>query len=342
MNVEVVLRDNSRIDEWDAYLEQHAEGTIFHLSKWEDAVVQTFGHRSQPLWALQGNTPVGVLPLYLVNTLKGKALVSVPYAVYGGVVADHPDIARALVEEARVLAVRHKCRYVEMRKRESNDLDLPEVDLYVNFSKRIPETAEQILESIPRKSRASVRNARKKFKLRSEYTQDLDILHDLYALNVRRLGSPVIPFNFLENLRSQFGEAMEVQHVFFEGHVVCCVLNFWWRDTVVPYYSGCELEYFFTQCNNFMYCDLMEEALRRGYSYFDFGRSRRDTGPFAFKVNMGFEPQTLHYQYILLGLSEVPKINPANPRFELPRRIWSHLPLALTKIVGPQVLKFIP
>jgi hypothetical protein len=57
---------------------------------------------------------------------------------------------------------------------------------------------------------------------------------------------------------------------------------------------------------------------------------------------MGFEPRTLHYQYVLLGLSEVPKINPSNPKFELPRRIWSRLPLALTKIVGPQVLKYIP
>jgi hypothetical protein len=111
---------------------------------------------------------------------------------------------------------------------------------------------------------------------------------------------------------------------------------------VVPFYSGSDLEYFFTQCNNVMYCDLMEEALRRGYRHFDFGRSRRDTGPYSFKVNMGFEPRTLHYQYVLLGLSEVPKINPSNPKFELPRRIWSRLPLALTKIVGPQVLKYIP
>jgi len=342
MTTEVILRDHSRMDEWDAFVESHAEGTIFHLSKWENAVVQTFGHRPLPLWALEGNAPVGVLPLYLVNTLKGKALVSVPYAVYGGVVANRSEVAHALIDAARALADKHKCKYVEMRKREANDLNLPEVELYVNFSKRIPETSEAILASVPRKSRASVRNGRKKFKLRSEFTSDLDTLHDLYALNVRRLGSPVIPFSFLENLRTEFGEAMDVQHVLFEDHVVCCVLNFWWRDMVVPYYSGSDLEYFFTQCNNVMYCDLMEEALRRGYHYFDFGRSRRDTGPYSFKVNMGFEPQTLHYQYVLLGLSEVPKINPSNPKFELPRRIWSHLPLALTKFVGPQVLKYIP
>jgi FemAB-related protein (PEP-CTERM system-associated) len=288
--MEVVLRDSSRTADWDAYLESHAEGTIFHLSKWEGAVVQTFGHRSMPLWALEGNAPIGVLPLYVVHTLKGKALVSVPYAVYGGVVADRADVAHALLDAARALATQLKCKYIEMRKRETNALDLPEVDLYVTFGKQIPEGPEAILDSIPRKSRASVRNGRKKFKLRSEFTQDLDVLHDLYALNVRRLGSPVIPFAFLENLREQFGDAMDVQHVMFEDRVVCCVLNFWWRDVVVPFYSGSDLEYFFTQCNNVMYCDLMEEALRRGYRHFDFGRSRRDTGPYSFKVNEGTEP----------------------------------------------------
>jgi hypothetical protein len=57
---------------------------------------------------------------------------------------------------------------------------------------------------------------------------------------------------------------------------------------------------------------------------------------------MGFTPQPLHYQYVLLGLKELPRINPSNPKFELPRRIWSRLPLGVTKLVGPRLLKYIP
>jgi hypothetical protein len=57
---------------------------------------------------------------------------------------------------------------------------------------------------------------------------------------------------------------------------------------------------------------------------------------------MGFEPENLHYQYVLRKLGEVPRINPSNPKFELPRRIWSHLPLGVTKAVGPRLLRFIP
>jgi hypothetical protein len=57
---------------------------------------------------------------------------------------------------------------------------------------------------------------------------------------------------------------------------------------------------------------------------------------------MGFSATDLHYQYVLLGLREVPRINPSNPKLEIPRRLWSRLPLGVTKWVGPQLLKYIP
>lgn len=331
-----------RLDEWNAYVDLHPHGTLFHLTHWKRAVERTFGHRAVYLWAARGGAPVGVLPLFLVQTFKGRALVSVPYGVYGGILADAPETEHALLDAARSLAVREKARYVELRTRKANDLGLPQTDLYVSFECDLPEEPETCLGMIPRKSRASIRNGRRKFAVRSEFTTDLIKLYDLYALNVRRLGSPTFPFRFLLNLREAFGEMMDVQHTLFEDRVVSCVLNFYYKDCVFPYYSGSDPEYFFTQCNNVMYCDLMEAGVRRGFRRFDFGRSRRGTGPFAFKVNMGFEPQPLHYQYVLLGLREVPRINPSNPKFDIPRRIWRRLPLKVTKIVGPQLLKYIP
>lgn len=330
-----------RLD-WDDYVAQHPEGTLFHGMRWRQAVESTFGHRPVYLCAESGGAPTGVLPLFLVPTLKGRALVSVPYGVYGGVLADDAATQEALLQAAREIACRLRCKYIELRSKHANGLGLPETRLYVNFEKELPARPADCLETIPRKSRASVRNGRVKFELRSEFTRNLDTLHEQYALNVRRLGSPVIPFQFLVNLRQAFGEQMDVLHTLFEGRVVACVLNFYHNDTVVPYYSGSDSTYFFTQCNNVMYCDLMEKSVERGYRRFDFGRSRRDTGPHAFKVNMGFTPADLHYQYVLLGLREVPKINPSNPKFEIPRRLWSRLPLGVTKWVGPQLLKYIP
>jgi FemAB-related protein (PEP-CTERM system-associated) len=327
---------------WDAYVDAHPQGTIFHLQAWLQSVERAFGHRDVSLYAERDAAVVGVLPLFAVPTLKGRALVSVPYGVYGGPLADSHDDLQLLVDAARQLAESENAKYVELRAREATGLDLPENDLYVTFEKPLPATPEECLGLIPRKSRASVRNGRNKFGVRSEWTQELAPLYELYALNVRRLGSPIFPFRFLEELRGAFEGRIDVQNVLFEDRIVASVLSFYYKKTVIPYYSGTNDNYFFTQCSNVMYCDLMEEGVRRGYERFDFGRSRRDAGPYRFKINMGFEPAPLHYQYVLLGLQALPRINPSNPKFELPRKIWSHLPLGVTKVVGPQLLKYIP
>ncbi len=334
--------DAAETIQWDAYVAAHPEGTIFHLSAWKHAVERTFGHRPVYLCAERDGAWVGVLPLFKVSTLKGRALVSVPYGVYGGILADDEAAERALLAAAEAEAAKCDAKYIELRARHASALGLPENDLYVTFQRDLPATPEECLALIPRKSRASVRNGRTKFGVRSEFTSDFTRLYELYALNVRRLGSPTFPLRFLVALQESFGANIDVQHTLFEDRVVAAVLTFYDRGTMIPYYSGCDDNYFFTQCSNVMYCDLMEAGVKRGYRRFDFGRSRRGAGPYQFKVNMGFEPVTLHYQYVLRGLSELPRINPSNPKFELPRRIWSHLPLGVTKMVGPQLLKYIP
>ena len=327
---------------WNAYVDAHPNGTLFHRTGWKQAVERTFAHRPQYLWATRRGELAGVVPLFLVTTLKGRALVSVPYGVSGGILADDPEIEQALFAAVRSRAETHQVKYVELRARETNGLGLPESDTHVTFERDLPATVEECLNLVPRKSRAAVRNGRNRFGVRSEFTTELRRLYDLYSLNVRRLGSPTLAFRFLVNLRDAHAGHVDVMHTLFEDRVVSTVLTFYHRDTVIPYYSGTDSTYFFTQCSNVMYCDLMEEGVRRGYRKFDFGRSRRDAGPYHFKMNMGFEPRPLHYQYVLRGLKEVPRLNPSNPKFELPRRIWSHLPLGVTKVVGPQLLKYIP
>jgi hypothetical protein len=98
-----------------------------------------------------------------------------------------------------------------------------------------------------------------------------------------------------------------------------------------------------TGVNNFIYCKIMEWAVERGFRVFDFGRSRRDTGPAAFKKNMGFEAEPLHYQYCLLTENaHLPVFNPSNPKLDLPRRIWSRLPPIVTRSLSGPLSRYLP
>jgi hypothetical protein len=68
---------------------------------------------------------------------------------------------------------------------------------------------------------------------------------------------------------------------------------------------------------------------------FDFGRSKLGTGTFAYKSIWGFEPQPLHHEYFLLRQSEMPNVNPLNPKYALWVALWRRLPLFVANALGP-------
>jgi hypothetical protein len=83
----------------------------------------------------------------------------------------------------------------------------------------------------------------------------------------------------------------------------------------------------------------MRDGAMRGYRLFDYGRSKRGTGSYDFKKNWGFEPQPLHYEYLLVRGKRVPEHNPLNPRYRLLIKLWQRLPLSLANLIGPHVVK---
>src|SRR6185312_4486400 len=95
LKMSVVVHELADADEnaWSRYVDEHLQATFFHTLTWRDAVESAFGHRSHYLIARRDDRVVGVLPLTIVSSrLAGTILVSVPYAVYGGPLADDQEV----------------------------------------------------------------------------------------------------------------------------------------------------------------------------------------------------------------------------------------------------------
>ena len=144
---------------------------------------------------------------------------------------------------------------------------------------------------------------------------------------------------FYKKIKNVFGAECEILTVTKDGRAISSVMSFYFRDEVLPYYGGGTSEAREFAANDFMYWELMRRAAGRGIRIFDFGRSKKGTGSYDFKGNWGFEPQPLYYEHYLLGIKEMPEINPLNPKYQLFIRAWKAMPYALTKIIGPMVAK---
>ena len=153
--------------------------------------------------------------------------------------------------------------------------------------------------------------------LRSEIDANVDRFFDLYADNAHRHGTPPFPKKYFVALQQAFGDACQILTVVSaEGRPVSGVLSFYFRDEVLPYYAGDVPEARDLAANDFKYWELMRRACERGCRVYDYGRSKRGTGSFDFKIHWGFEPQPLHYEYKLFKRDQVPQNNPSNPKYQ--------------------------
>jgi lipid II:glycine glycyltransferase (peptidoglycan interpeptide bridge formation enzyme) len=113
-----------------------------------------------------------------------------------------------------------------------------------------------------------------------------------------------------------------------------------WGVTEVP--SASSLRSHNPTCANMlMYWHLLERAVGRGQDVFDFGRSTKDSGPYRFKKQWGATPAGAEWQYYLRS-GELDAARADNPRYQRFIRIWQHLPVSLTRLIGPSIVRGIP
>ncbi len=329
------LEDSESGEAWDAFVEACPDATFFHLSAWREVIKKAFGHRAEYFYAHRGEDIVAVLPLGQVKSvLFGNALISVPFCVYGGV-ATEDDEARGVLtqfamERAESLGVDH----LEMRHRQQHNPDWPYKELYVNFRKEIDPDPEVNMLAIPRKQRAVVRKGIKA-GLVSEIDEGTERLFAAYSESVRNLGTPVFPKKYFKILKDVFGDACEVLTILHEDRVVSSVMNFYFRDEVLPYYGGGTAEARYVKANDFMYWEVMRRAAEKGVRIFDYGRSKQGTGSYSFKKNWGFTPEPLFYEFHLVKATEMPDVNPMNPKYKMFIDAWKRLPLPVSQFLGP-------
>jgi FemAB-related protein (PEP-CTERM system-associated) len=321
---------------WDAFVLACPSATFFHRAGWLGILGDVFGHDGHFLYAEEGGRIRGVLPLaHMKSLLFGSSLVSLPFAVYGGVAAEDDAAADALEAEADRIARRLRVSHLELRHVEARHADWPRQDLYVTFRKEILEGEEANLLAIPRKQRAMVRKGIK-HGLSSAVDAGVERFFPLYADNMHRHGTPALPRRYFERLLAEFGADCEVMTVADgQGRALSSVLSFYFRDEVLPYYAGDLTDARDLAANDFKYWELMRRACERGLRVFDFGRSKRETGSFDFKKNWGFEPTPLHYEYQLFKRDSVPQNNPSNPKYQKAIELWRRMPRGVVNAVGP-------
>lgn len=329
---------------WDRFvLAECSEAGFFHRSGWRDVIETVYRQRCHYLYAERDGQIVGVLPLVHVRSpVFGNRLISTAFTIGGGAAVVDSAARAALDAEALRLMGELGVACLEVRnpaRRHDGDGWIAKSEVYANFSRPILAQEDDCLKQIPRKQRAVVRKAINARELVDEIDPDSGRFFALYAYSMRNMGTPVFGRRFFAAVMEAFGNDCDCLTVLHQGTAISSVMSFYFRDQVMPYYTGSLPQARDLGANDFMYWRLMRRAMARGYSVFDFGRSKFGSGPFSFKKNWGFEPEPIVHEYRVPGGGAAPEINPLNPKYQTFIAVWKRLPLALANLLGPHVAR---
>jgi FemAB-related protein (PEP-CTERM system-associated) len=327
---------------WDAFAAGSAAASHCQLIGWRRVIGRSYGHPSFYLWALEGDAVRGILPLvFLRNRLFARGLVSMPFLDDGGPCAADPATTEALAAEALRLSERLDAEVVDLRNRKPSGLDLPAFGTKVTLRLGIGGGSEKLWARLDGKVRNQVRKGQKA-GLSVEWPGRAGVrdFYDVFAVNMRDLGSPVHARALFEALFDEFPSAARLALVKKDGRTIGGAVCLMFRDTVqVPWASS--LREFLSLCpNNVLYWEILRWAADAGYTCFDFGRSSPDSGTYKFKTQWGAVAEPLHWQ--LHSRKRKPALSESrDSSFSLAVRVWKRLPVGLTRVLGPKVRKHI-
>jgi FemAB-related protein (PEP-CTERM system-associated) len=338
LKTEVILHERAGLEAALPRLAEYVVGSGFGAVSrdptWLLVLAEGLQHAPYCFEAVEQGRTRGVLPLSFVKSaFFGRFLVSLPYLNSGGVIADDPEVAVALIDRAVDLAGVLKARHLELRH--ERPIEHPafnhRIDNKVHMRLALPTTKEALWHAFDPKVRNQIRKGE---KLMPEF-------YDVLSRNMRDLGTPVFGKSLFRCILQRFPESAEICVTKLSGRAAAVAMLLHGRGiTEVPTASSLR-EFNATNVNMLMYWYLLQRAIERGQSSFDFGRSSRDSNTFRFKKQWGATPEAAGWQFQLRA-GEAGAMRPENAKYQLMIRIWQRLPVALTRLIGPPIVRGIP
>ena len=328
--------------EYNAFISSLDHRNAYQNIEIAQIIEKTFGHSTILVLARVKNELVGALPLTIIKSrLFGHTATSMPFFNYGGPITQYKDVAERLISDASSLLKDSGVENIEVRTT-LEDLPFPSSSKKVSMVRAVPSTDTILDAELGSKLRAQVKRAEEHTPIAKFGSEELlDDFYQVFATNMRDLGTPVYSKNWFRNLlRSKslrttlvvcYQNSKPVSVGFLLGHNG--MLEIPWASTLR---SANHMN-----MNMWMYRQILSYAISEGYTHFDFGRSTKDASTYKFKKQWGAKP-IKHYWYYLNETGQTEGANPDSPKYKLLIATWKLLPVWLTKLIGPPIVKSIP
>ena len=325
--------------DWDDFVRATEGATFCHLYGWRGILSDVLGRKPHYLAARDEAGAIrGVLPMALHRSLFfGHRLVSLPFLNYGGPRGE-PGAVQMLLDEA-VARAEGLGAVLELRSRQRLSTDLPISQRKVTVLLPLPDDSETLWTDFKSKVRSQIRRPMKEDMEPRIGPDQLEPFYQVFAHNMRDLGTPVLPQTLFERLRETFPEEIVFAAIYYEGRPVAGGAGFVFNDEFEITWASALYDLSRKAPNMLLYWSLMEEMIERGVSTFNFGRCTPGEGTHRFKMQWGGHDEPLPW---VVWPQEATEDDGPGRLAGAASSAWRKLPVSLTTRIGPYMARQLP
>ncbi|MCC6152242.1 MAG: hypothetical protein IT367_00690 [Candidatus Hydrogenedentes bacterium] len=340
--MKTIIANKDMATQWETYVLEHPDTVAWQSYRWCDVLQKHYPVVFYPLAALDNDRICGILPIYYVHTSrKNGALVSVPFAVAGGIAADNAEAATMLLEELTRLRNRHgNCRATLKQYKVRVEGDLIVDTNYYNRELALQEDLARIFDGFEDTNRAAIERAKQQHFQLVFSAVDVDVFYDLLLNHHLRKGLPCPGKKWIWDLvaSGMYSLALVIENgTAVTGTMVkrfkktvsfpfTCAANAS-QETVAPYW---------------LYWQLIEHFAREGVEIFHSGRIPNNDEADPYRLGWGGHAYSYYYQYMSEEAVRTEYAAKRGIRRNFGQNVWKHLPKPVAKVLGPQVVRRFP
>ena len=338
---------------WDRFVESHPEGRYCHLWGYRRTLEKAYGYHCVYLKFLIGGQLVGIFPSIQVK--RRGWLISQPFNEYGGPLTlplspeQYRQLSDLLIREAQ----REACHAIEIRggigceaaARAANWKMQP---LHAYALLALGDREHLWKKAISYEARKGVNKARKSgltAGVRRGAPAVAEPFYRLYLTSMKRLGVPPHPWRFFTELAAGIGDRLVASWVLEGEQPAAILLGATTGRRIHIFVIASDPRAWPKRPSDLAHWELIEWACKQGLEVFDFG-SARYSGQIQFKKKWGIE---LHdYGFYLIGSSQSGQgvksetVRTSSNTMAVMAALWRWVvPLALTRLMGPPIRKYL-